>query len=236
MKPEDYQAFDLTRMFIGNYPLSLYIEAIFRTIIMYIYTVFISRVIGKRVKKELSFPEMMLVIVFGPVGGTPMFDPGVPILLGLMIITLLVGLERFLASMVRKSSKAYKIIEGKPQLVVHDGVIQKEILDKNEYSTQDLLMNLRKEGIKNLGQLEKVFLESSGELSLFKYEKQESKEGLNIIPYEEVILKIGDDTPEAAKYACCDCGKVIQLNKNDLIPKCKICHCKKWSKATSSGN
>src|SRR4051812_20758360 len=103
MKPEDYQAFDLSRMIIGNYPFSLYLEAIVRTIIMYFYTVFISRVIGKRVKNELSFPEMMIVIVFGPVGGTPMFDPGVPLLLGLMIITLLVGLERLLAYMVRTS-------------------------------------------------------------------------------------------------------------------------------------
>jgi uncharacterized membrane protein YcaP (DUF421 family) len=232
MKPDDYHAFDLARMFIGNYPLSLYIEVIFRTIIMYIYTVFISRVIGKRVKNELSFPEMMIVIVFGPVGGTPMFDPGVPILLGLMIITLLVGLERLLAYLVRKSDKAYKIIEGKPQMIILDGAIQKEVLNKQEYSTQDLLMNLRKEGIKNLGELKKVFLESSGELSLFKYEKQESKEGLNIIPGEAAYLKQGDNISEPGNYACCDCGKVTHFNKNDILLECLECRCKKWSKAT----
>lgn len=229
MKPEEYQAFDLSRMFLGNFPISFYLEAIFRTVVMYIYTVFISRLIGKRLKNELSFPEMMIVVVFGPVGGTPMFDPGVPLLLGLILITLLVGLERFLAYLVRISNKAYKVIEGKPQIVIEDGIIQKGVLKKHEYSTQDLLMNLRKKEVKNLGELRKVILESSGELSIFKYEKQENKEGLNIIPFE--AKKLENIVSEQGNYACCECGTVKFLNTGENIPECPICHIKKWSKA-----
>jgi uncharacterized membrane protein YcaP (DUF421 family) len=231
MKPEDYQAFDFGRMLIGKFPASVYFEAILRTLVMYAFTVFITRAIGKRVKNELSFPEMMIVILFGPVGGTPMFDPGVPLLLGLMIITLLVGLERLLAFFVRINNSAYRIIEGKPELVIKEGIIQPETLKRQEYSNQELLMNLRKEGIENLGELKKVFLEPSGELSVFKFKEGESKEGLSIIPGNENFIKKGETVSENGRYVCGECGNLISLNEGENCPKCQNCHCEKWAKA-----
>ena len=65
-----------------------YLEVILRTIIMYLYTIFLSRMVGQGGVGQIGPFEFVLVIAVGSAAGDPMFYPDV----GLATVDLL---ERF---------------------------------------------------------------------------------------------------------------------------------------------
>ncbi len=71
------------------------------------------------------------------------------------------------------------MMTGKPSLLIENGKIKFKELMKNRYTLNDLLLELRQNGIKNVSDVEYAVLEQNGKLSVFKYN----------------ILKIKNDYP-----------------------------------------
>src|SRR5690606_35895248 len=58
--PASFQPFDLQRMFIGDLPWTYTFEVVVRTIIMYIYTLLLIRLLSRRAIGQLSLIEFFL--------------------------------------------------------------------------------------------------------------------------------------------------------------------------------
>lgn len=81
------RVFDLQRMLIGDLPWTFTFEVIVRTVIMYVYTLLMIRLLTKRAVGQLSLVEFLLVIALGSAVGDPMFYHDVPLLHGIAVIT-----------------------------------------------------------------------------------------------------------------------------------------------------
>lgn len=168
---ESMHAFDWYRIFIGDLSPLFILEIAFRTAFMYLFTVFMARLIGKRGMAQITPFEFIIVIVLGSATGDPMLYPDVPLAHGMAIVTTIVLLERIYAFVSQKNPTIEELVESKPTLLIRNGKILKGTLEEVSFSKENLMMELREQGIEELGIVKEAYLEPSGSLSVFTYKK-----------------------------------------------------------------
>ncbi len=173
---------ELVRIFVGEQPPLFLLEVVFRTVIMYGYMLFAARFLGKRGTGQLTVFDFIVVILLGSAVGDPMFYDDVPILHGIIVITIVVLIERVMNYFMNRHPKFEEYIESTPTRLVKDGVILDEKLESEEISRAELLMELREKGIKNVGEVECAFIEPSGRMSVFRVEEGKEKNGESTLP------------------------------------------------------
>ena len=124
---------------------------------------------GKREIGQLSVQDLVVSILIAELVAISIEKHDETILFSVLPILLLVILEVIFGYISIKSYKFRKVIEGKPALLICDGKIIFKELIKQRYSIQDLLLELRMSGIKNIEDVEYAVLENNGKLSIFKY-------------------------------------------------------------------
>lgn len=170
---DEYRAFDLERMFFGDLSALFLAEIAVRTAIMYGYALFAVRFIGKRGIGSLSPFEYVFVFALGSATGDPMFSPGVPLIHGMVVITGLVVLQKVMLRATQHNEPVERFLEGRPTLIIDGGRMDDDVLRREDLSRAEVLMKLRLQGITNVGQVRFAYLEPSGDLSVFRYEKTE---------------------------------------------------------------
>ncbi|KEK26343.1 DUF421 domain-containing protein [Bacillus gaemokensis] len=152
----------------------------FRTVLLYFIMLIIFRVMGKREIGELSILDLVVFIMLGELAvlgiieaDRPMWDQIVP-----MVVIVVIQIVLAYASL--KSGKIRHLIDGEPAIIVRKGKIDEKQMRKQRYNIDDLLMQLREEGIGDVRDVEYAILEASGKLSVFQ--KQKSKKNKNDMP------------------------------------------------------
>lgn len=228
---QDFQVFDFHRIFLGELPLSFLAEIVFRTAIMYLYSITLLRILGKRGMGQLSSLELAIIICFGSAVGDPMIGKDIPIIYGITAVTTVALLQVGLEKMINRNKQVEKVLEGSADLIVNNGIIVKEALERNNLSNADLFRLLRAKGIKYLGEIEKAFFEISGDISIWRNETPASK-GLILLPSEELpadsILEKETAIKEGVELNCINCGDSIVTNNNSKLPECKNCGTNRW--------
>lgn len=158
---------EFERIFLGDLTWIALLEILLRTAVLYLYTLVLIRVIGKRGLGQLSPFELLIIVALGSAVGDPMFYPDVPVVSGLLVITAVVGLERVLVLITERNRALEKAIESVPVCVVADGQLQRENLENEDLSLHEIEMLLRLAGVENLGDVRRAYLEPSGKVSVF---------------------------------------------------------------------
>ncbi len=179
---ESIVPFDLARMFIGEHPPLFLLEVAFRTLVMYGYTLLAVRFLGKRGTGQLTAFDFIVVILLGSAAGDPMLYDDVPLIYGIIVITVVVLIERVINAFTNSNTKMEEFIESTPTLLVKDGVIDTKALEEEEISRPELLMELRQNGIRSTGEVERAYIEPSGKVSVFKFEVGKEREGESTFP------------------------------------------------------
>lgn len=232
---EDFQVFDFRRIFVGDLPISFLLEIIFRTVIMYCYTIFLLRILGKRGMGQLSSLELAIIISFGSAVGDPMVGADSPILHGMVAITAVAILQIYLERFINKNKKVEAYLEGQPKLVVLDGLIQWECMEKENLSKEDLFRSLRLKDVEHLGQVHKALFEISGQVSVMFQHPKNITAGLSILPDDYVsqvtMYNNGENVTSERHYSCVNCGNSKLFKNQDTFTQCEVCKTEVWVKA-----
>lgn len=233
---EDY-TFDLQRILVGDLPLLFLVEIALRTTIMLLYLLFLLRLLGKRSLAQFSLFEFVLIIALGSAVGDPMFYPDVPVLHGIVVITVVVFIERLLISVTNRSHQLEDILEGTPHCLVIEGRFHLDGLKHASLARNEIYMKLRLAGVEQLGQVKRAYLELNGEMSIFLFETSQINPGLPLFPELELgeveALATGTPVPKTGDYACLYCGEVVALEAAQILSACPRCQRKKWAQADS---
>lgn len=144
-------------------------NVIVRTLFFYFFITIAYRLMGKREIGQLGIIDLIVSILIAEMVAISIENTNEPMYLTIIPISLLVLLEIFLAYMSLKHKDFRVLMEGKPSLLISDGVINYHEMIKQRYSLDDLLLALRQKEIKDISQVEYAFLEPNGKLSIFKY-------------------------------------------------------------------
>lgn len=216
--------FDLARMFLGDEPPLFLLEILFRTLLIYLYTMGLIRWIGGRGVAQLSMVEFLLVIALGSAVGDAAFYPDVPLLHAMLVITVVVLINKVLDWLILHFDTAKRTIDGVPVAIVSDGKLLREGMSQRNIGSAEVISSLRQNGVRNLGEVEHAFMEGDGVLSIFRYDRP--RPGLPIVPPAEVEPPPPLTDPAVAPEgcACClRCGAIsvaVQVLPNGQCPAC----------------
>jgi uncharacterized membrane protein YcaP (DUF421 family) len=174
--------FDPIQMLVGDFSWSFTLEIVLRTIVMYSYTLAVVRVLGKRGLGHISPFELVIIVALGSAVGDPMFYADVPLLHGIIVITVVVALQRALEEITERSPRLEMVLESKARLMVDHGVIDEEALEREDFSETELFSALREREIEHLGQVRLAYLEPSGVITVFKVEGDHVPRGRSVLP------------------------------------------------------
>lgn len=172
---------EFERIFFGDLSVGVILEIVLRTAVMYVYTLGLVRVLGKRGLGQLAPFELVIIVALGSAVGDPMFYAEVPLLHGMIVITAVVALERALVKLTERHTAIERLVESEPVLMVRDGELLAEALDKEDMSQAEVFMELREKGIEFLGEVRRAYMEPSGRMSVFR-ESSPTDLGPSILP------------------------------------------------------
>jgi len=143
------------------------LKIILYSLIVYLLLIILTRFIGKKLLSQMTFFDFVIGITIGAVGGAFITTEikGFYVLLSPIVLTLAVFLTGMLTF---KSSRARKLVEGEPIVIIQNGKIFEKNMKKSRYNVDDLMMQLRDKNVFDLGEVEFAILEGNGQLSVLK--------------------------------------------------------------------
>lgn len=137
-----------------------------RTIILYFLIMAGLRLMGKRQIGQLEPAELVLTMMISDLATVPMQDIGIPLLSGVIPILTLLCISLLLSQLSLKSLTFRELICGHPSILIRDGVVQQSAMKKNRFTLNELLEQLRIQGISKIQDVKYAVLENSGQLSV----------------------------------------------------------------------
>lgn len=141
-------------------------EFFVRIIVLYLAVMVALRLMGKREIGQLSVFDFVVSMMIAGLSTVPMEDTKVPLYLPLVAIAVLVLFQVLVAVLELKSHRFRHWVEGEPVMLVERGQIRDRALRQTRYSMDDLLSQLREQGLSSVGDVEFAILENSGKLSV----------------------------------------------------------------------
>lgn len=234
----DPYTFDLQRILIGDLPLLFLAEVALRTVVLYSYALLLFRIMGKRSVGQLTPLELVIVVGLGSAVGDPMFYPDVPILHGMLVITLVAIMQRALTYVKRRHPGIEDIIKGHPVRLVFDGLLDLSGMAEAQLSREEVFMELRERSYVNLGEVHSVYMEPNGTISYYQHDPEDVRPGLPLTPpwdiQPPVTFRQGTPAPEGAYYGCGFCGQPVEFAAGETLPGCPRCGKGPWVRATSA--
>lgn len=145
----------------------MYISIILKTLLLYFFIVIVYRIMGKKEVGKLSIIDLIVSILIAELAAISIEQYNSSILISIIPITCLVVIEILFSYIGLKNSKIKKIVEGSPIVIIKNGKLNFESMRKLRYSLDDLISQLREQGIKSIEEVNYAVLENSGKLSVF---------------------------------------------------------------------
>ena len=150
---------------------------------------------GKREVGELSILDLIVSILIAELAAIAIDKYNESIFLAIIPMIALVIIQILVAKVSLKNSNVRSVLEGEPSVIINRGKVDFQVMLEQRYNLDDLLTQLRSQGIRSIEEVDYAILETSGKLSVF--EKDQKKIGAYPLPVildgkiqEDVLLQI----------------------------------------------
>ena len=150
----------------------MYISIIFKTLVLYFFIVIVYRIMGKKEVGKLSIIDLIVSILIAELAAISIEQYDSSIMISIVPILCLVIIEVLFGYIGLKSSKFKKIIEGSPVVIIKNGKLNFDAMRKLRYGLDDLISQLREQGIKSIEEVNYAVIENNGKLSIFENETE----------------------------------------------------------------
>ncbi len=137
-----------------------------RTVIIYVIVTITMRIMGKRQLGELDVGELVITILLSEIATTPITNPETPVVEALIPIVTLAALEILTSVMILKVPGVKGILSSKPAVLVCRGRIDNNMMKKVRISLEELVSQIRQNGIFDLDEVDYAILEENGKMSV----------------------------------------------------------------------
>lgn len=180
-----------------------------RALILYAVVFIVIRLMGKKELSKVQPFELAIIILISDLASSPMSSRGVSIFDGIVpIITLLIAYLIF-TLLAHSSNKVEDFVCGKIVPIIRDGKIIEENLNKNKYTIEDLMSQLREHDVFKIQDVKFAMIENNGNLSVIK-----NSDEFNAIPLN--VIEDGNyakENLEMLKMQEKDVDKLLKKNK-----------------------
>lgn len=149
----------------------MYVILMAKTLFLYLFIIFVYRLMGKKEIGELGIGDLIVTVLVAELAALSIEDTDKSILISIIPILVLVLAEIVISYISLKSEKFRNFVDGHPTVIIKNGKVNFSAMTKLRYTLDDLITQLRGEGIKSLEEVDYAVLETSGDLSVFQNTK-----------------------------------------------------------------
>ncbi len=149
----------------------MYLTIIIKTIFLYFLIILAYRIMGKKEVGQLSIIDLIVSVLIAELAAISIEQYNSSILVSIVPMACLVIIEVLFSYISLKSQTWRELIDGKPIVIIKEGKLNFNEMRKLRYSLDDLISQLREQGVKSIEEVNYAVLENNGKLSIFKNEK-----------------------------------------------------------------
>ncbi|HEX7054325.1 MAG TPA: YetF domain-containing protein [Burkholderiales bacterium] len=142
-------------------------ETVLRTAVLYALLLALFRLTGKRTLAQVTTFDFVLLLVIGEATQNALIGMDYSVTNGLIVIVTLLVLDIGLSLVKQRSPTVTKVLEGVPVVIVDDGELLHERMDKARVDEDDIMAAARQmHGLKRLQDVRYAVLERNGSISI----------------------------------------------------------------------
>ena len=141
-------------------------ETILKTAIVYLMLTLIIRLMGKRQLGELDITEFVITILLSEIAAAPIIAEKTSIGHAAVAMLTLLSLEVATSFLIIKLPFLKKMLSSHPTVLISRGIINIKAMKKVRISVEELICQIRQNGIFDLNEVDYAILEENGKMSI----------------------------------------------------------------------
>jgi uncharacterized membrane protein YcaP (DUF421 family) len=141
-------------------------ELMLRALFIYGFLLFVLRLTGKRQVGQLAPFDLVLLLVLSNAVQNAMTGPDQSVGGGMIICSTLLLVNGFIGYATYRSKTIEALIEGRPQVLIHNGVLDERVMRREKITHHELMASLRAAGCGAPTEVHFAILENNGHISV----------------------------------------------------------------------
>lgn len=132
------------------------------------------KIMGKRRIGELEADELVSTLLISEIAAMPIGDQNIPLLNAVIPIIFVCAIEVALSAIKNKWGALKRVVEGESVYIIYKGRILQDELERNRLSINEIVGEMRVQGVSDISEVEYAILEANGKLSIIKKSEKEN--------------------------------------------------------------
>ena len=141
-------------------------ELVIRAVVVYVVLLILIRLTGKRQIGQFSPYDLVLLLILSNAVQNSMNAGDNSLVGGLILALTLVSLNYLVGLLTFKSRKVEAFVDGRPQVLIHDGKLFEDIMVEAQITHTELMSSLRESGYFSIAEVGLAILENNGRISV----------------------------------------------------------------------
>jgi uncharacterized membrane protein YcaP (DUF421 family) len=129
------------------------------------------RVFGKKELSQLNTADVILILLISNAVQNAMVGNDTSLYGGLVAATVLFAINYILKKLMFKYKKFSDFIQEKPEILIHNGILEFKTLSKLNITSDELREAMREHGVENFKDVKLAMLEIDGNISIISGDK-----------------------------------------------------------------
>jgi uncharacterized membrane protein YcaP (DUF421 family) len=143
-------------------------DIVLRAVVLYVYIVFVMRVIGRRELSSMTPFDLVLLIILGDAIQQGLTQDDYSVTGAILAVATIATLQVLTSYLSYRSKKARTVLEGDPIVLVDHGQIVQGNLKRERMTEDEVAEEMRQQQIASLDEVEWAIIEANGSISFIK--------------------------------------------------------------------
>jgi uncharacterized membrane protein YcaP (DUF421 family) len=142
-------------------------QSVVRAAVVYLMLLLVFRVSGNRSIGQITAFDFVLLLIISEAIQQAMITTDYSVTNAFLIVVTLVGLDIMMSLWKQKSERVARILDGIPVLVIENGKLHHDRMQKERVDESDILAAARdKHGLERMDQIKHAIVEASGGITI----------------------------------------------------------------------
>ncbi|HZH35520.1 MAG TPA: YetF domain-containing protein [Pyrinomonadaceae bacterium] len=152
-------------LFLPDAPI---LESVIRGTVVYIAIFFLVRVIPNRQMGGVGMNDMLLIVLVASAATNSLAGDHKSITNGLVVIATVIVWSYVFNVLAFKFSSMHRLFHPEPKIIIKDGELQQENMQKELIAEKELKGKLRRQGMDDFSKVREAYIESDGQISIIE--------------------------------------------------------------------
>jgi uncharacterized membrane protein YcaP (DUF421 family) len=147
------------------------VDIALRAVVIFVFLVFVTRVMGRRELSSLTPFDLILLVVMGDAIQQGLTQDDYSVTGAIIAVATIAALQVGTSYVSFRSERARTVLEGLPLVLVQDGKLIEENLKRERLDADEVAAEMRLQQIANFDDVEWAILETNGSMSFIEKRK-----------------------------------------------------------------